>query len=211
MSRRGARPLAAKKGTENVAANLPEAKEEEKQGFFSRIFGKQKKEESKQTAAKTRRVRRKSKLAEEDIFADVAALKEEIKEAETHVKQLEKTAPAVPAPPPPPQLYIPPPPPPPPQTPKEMKEHKISKVVGKTNVPQDDKIADVHFELMEAIKNGGRKKLRRISLRRSLGGTPIKEKKNYAPVTDAEIFAASVVIRDESSSDEEENSDDEMF
>ena len=212
MSRRGARPLAAKKGAENVPANFTENKEEEKQGFFSRLFGKSKKDESKQTAAKTRRVRRKSKLAEDDVFADVKALQEEIKETETHVKELEKTIPPPPPPPPPPPApYIPPPPPPPPSTPKEAKEKKITKVVGKTNVPADDKVADVHFELMQAIKNGGRKKLRRISLRRSIGGTPIKERK-FEPVTDAEVFAASVVIRDESSSDDDgKESSDELL
>ena len=210
MSRRGARPLAAKKGAENISCNVEEEKKEEKPGFFARLFGssKSKKEETKQTAAKTRRVRRKSKLAEDDI----AVLQEEIKAAEQNVQKLESTPKQLPPPPPPPPpvAKIPPPPPPPP--PKVAKEQKISKVVGKTNIPKDEKVVDVHFEMMQAIKNGGRKKLRRTSIRRSIGGTPIKENKKYAPVTDAEVFAASVIIRDSSSDDEnQKDNDNEMF
>ena len=209
MSRRGPKTLTLKPG-EALSENTPNAtpKKDEKPGFFARLFGgnKTQKPEPKHTAAKTKRVRRPSKLADEEN--DVEALRDEINQRQEKIRLLEEQTAQLPPPPPPPPTPPPPPPPPPPKI-VPYKEQKLKKIVG-DNVNVGSNMS-LHDELMNAIKNQGRARLRRVSIRRSLGGTPIREKKEFAPVTDTDILVSQMVVRDPSSDESLSEDEDAGF
>jgi hypothetical protein len=59
--------------------------------------------------------------------------------------------------------------------------------------------------MLAALKTMNRSKLRPIPVRRSIGGTPIREKKEVAIGGGAELLAA-IAIRPDSSSDEDSES-----
>ena len=67
----------------------------------------------------------------------------------------------------------------------------------------------VHFNVLEQIKDFDRSKLRKLNMRRSIGGTPIKEQTEEVGLSgEAAVFAA-VVIRD--SSDDSSSEESESF
>ncbi|KAH0793380.1 WH2 motif family protein [Histomonas meleagridis] len=240
MRRNKSKPLVPKGSTslENIPPNVSD--KSEKKGFFGRLFSKKDESKKiKQTAATTTRRRRKSKLAKESVEDDGDAITKEIIQAQTNIQKLETEIASdlielvglqqngiiefdqsnyisdsentfeseqstINTESEQPSSILPPPPPPPPPPPSTSLLHPSQSPKNPTNQLN-------RADFLSEIRNMDKSKLKSTGVRRSIGGTPIKEKKQYAMTGEAEIFA-SIVIRDSSSSYEEsDESSDEGF
>ena len=88
----------------------------------------------------------------------------------------------------------------------------LNKIVGKEKLGEAAPAAhSVHFDVMEQIKGFDRSKLRKVNMRRSLGGTPIKENTEEVGLSGEAAVFASIVIRDDSSDDDSSSEESEGF
>jgi hypothetical protein len=204
MTRRGqTRPIVATTDSVPVENAPPSASEKpEKKGFLSRLFTKKDSNKKQQTAATTTRKRRRSRLADDELCDQETVLVTEINETETKIKELESQESIAPPPPLPP----PPPPPPPPGPMKRYIDQKLERIV-KHPMGAAPVAAMFHLDMISQLKGMNRGKLRPTGIRRSIGGTPIKETKEVALSGEAELLSA-VKIRPESSSDDESSEND---
>lgn len=198
MSRRNtSRPLVAKKTAENTTPNVTD--KSQKKGFLGRFFSK--KDETaqvKQTAATTRRKRRRSKLATEQVD-DKEEITEKINQTKSKIQELEQEIDSLDVPPYPP----PPPPPPPPVQTTQTKE---------TAAAPNDQQKVIVADILDEIRNMDRSKLKPTGMRRSIGGTPIKEKKTTSSAMTSEArILESIVVPDSSDSETSYESEEEGF